>query len=122
MEIIIDECISTSTRLILQEKGHKLLNVENILCAGVEDEEIFKYAAEHQLPIITHDRGFGVLYHFSQNKPATIIILSVISPHPKATNDLLKKFLSKFKLDKPEYHGKLIIVDSSKIRIRTKKD
>jgi predicted nuclease of predicted toxin-antitoxin system len=120
MEIIIDECIANSTGLVLKEAGFKVINVENILDSGVEDEKIFEYGANQKIPIITHDRGFGILYHFSQIKPSTIIILQVLSPHPEATNKLLSKFLSQFDLSKPQNYGKLIIISKSNIRIRTK--
>ena len=119
MEIIIDECIADSTRLILKEAGFKNLNIEDILDSGVEYKKIFEYGANKKIPIITHDRGFGILYHFSKIKPTTIIILQVLSPHPEATNELLKKSLSQFDLKKPENYGKLIIITRSNIWIRT---
>jgi len=118
MEIIIDECIADSTRLVLKEAGFKTVNVEDILESGVTDEEIFEYGANQKLPIITHDRGFGVLYHFSKIDPPTILILQVLSPHPEATNKLLIKFLSQIDIKNPQNYGKLIIISESNIRIR----
>ncbi len=120
MEIIIDECIAKSTRLILKEAGFKIINVEDILEPGVEDELIFEYASNHKIPIITHDRGFGIFHKFSQLKPPTILTIQILSPHPEATNELLSKFLSQFDLTRPENYGKLIIVSKNKIRIRPK--
>lgn len=61
MKIIIDECIAKSTRACLIDAGFKIINVEDILNSGVEDEKIFEYAKNEDLPIFTHDRGFGVL-------------------------------------------------------------
>lgn len=120
MELIIDECIAESTRLVLKEAGFKIVNVEDILDSGIEDEKIFEYGANQKIPIITHDRGFGILYHFSQIKPPTIVILQVLSPHPEATNNLLRKSLSQIDLNKPKNYGKLVIISKSNIRIRTK--
>jgi predicted nuclease of predicted toxin-antitoxin system len=120
MEIIIDECIAESTRLVLKEAGFKIVNVEDILDSGIEDEKIFEYGANQKIPIITHDRGFGVLYHFAQIEPTTVIILQVLSPHPEATNNLLRKSLSQIDLSKPKNYGKLVIISKSNIRIRTK--
>ncbi|HEC39162.1 hypothetical protein LCGC14_0663540 [marine sediment metagenome] len=120
MELILDECIAESTRLVLKEAGFKIVNVEDILNSGIEDEKIFEYSANQKIPIITHDRGFGILYHFSKIKPPTIIILQVLSPHPEATNKLLIKFLTHFDLDKPQNYDKLIIISKTNIRIRSK--
>lgn len=118
MKIIIDECIAKSTISCLIDAGFNIINVEDILNSGVDDEKIFEYAKKEGLPIFTHDRGFGVLYHFSEGARPTIIILQVLSPHPKATNELLNKTLLKIDLNQPKYHGKLIIISEKNIRIR----
>jgi len=120
MDIIIDECISKSTKLILKQAGLNIVNVEDVLQAGAEDEEIFKYASQNKQPIITHDRRFGEIFHFFQLEPPTIIILQVLSPHPGATNQLLTKFLTQFDLSQSKYYGKLILIAKNNIRIRDK--
>ena len=91
MDIIIDECIAKSTRFILKQAGLNILNVEDRLQAGAEDEEIFNYASQIKTPIITHDRRFGEIYHFFQLEPPTIIILQVLSPHHHS-KDLYRQY------------------------------
>ena len=120
MKLLIDECLAKSTVLILKKARFEILRVEKVLKPGVEDNKVFDYAAKREIPIITHDRGFGILYHFSQLKPPTIIILQVLSSHPEATNKLLNKFLSQFDINKPQNYGKLIIISKNNIRIRSK--
>ena len=120
MDIIIDECISVSTRLVLKQVGLNIINVEDILHAGAEDEEIFSYASLNKIPIITHDRRFGEIYHFFHSEPPTIIILQVLSPHPEETNQLLTRFLEQFDLTQSKYYGKLILIARNNIRIRDK--
>ena len=121
MKILIDECITNSTRLVLKEAGFHLINVEEILKPGVVDESIFEYATNHKLPILTHDRGFGIIYYYTQLKPPTTVVLQVLSPHPEATNDLLKRFLSHIDLASPQNYEKLILITRNNIRIRSKK-
>lgn len=75
MKIIIDECIAKSTRSCLIDAGFNIINVKDILDSGIDDEKVFEYAKNEDLPIITHDRGFGVLYHFSEGTCPTIILL-----------------------------------------------
>jgi predicted nuclease of predicted toxin-antitoxin system len=120
MEILIDECIAKSTTLTLEQVGFKVLNVEDVLNPGVEDDTIFKYASKYKIPIITHDRRFGIIYYLSQLEPPTIIILQVLTPHPEATNQLLSKFLTQFDLYKPENYGRLILISKNSIRVRSK--
>jgi predicted nuclease of predicted toxin-antitoxin system len=120
MKIIIDECLAKSTRTILKNVGYEIINIEDVLEPGVEDEKIFEYCARKRIPIITHDRGFGILFYFSKNLTPTIVILQVLSPHPEETNKLLKKSLDQIDLRQLEKSGKLIIISRSNIRIRTK--
>ena len=120
MEIIVDECIAKSTRLILKEWGFEIINVEDILYSGVDDEKIFENSANRQVPIITHDRRFGLLYYHSRSKSSTIIVLQVLSPHPEATNQLLKKVLALINVNQPKNFGKLILISKNTIRIRSK--
>jgi len=120
MKILIDECLAKSTSLILKEVGYEIIKVEDRLNPGIEDIKIFEYAVNQKIPFITHDKGFGILYHFTQLKPPTIIILQILSPHPEATNKLLSKFLSQFDLNKSKNYGKLIIISKNNIRIRSK--
>ncbi|MHA1625031.1 MAG: hypothetical protein ACTSWH_07880 [Promethearchaeota archaeon] len=50
MEIIVDECLAESTRLVLKEAGFKIINVEDIINSGVEDDKIFEYGTNHKIP------------------------------------------------------------------------
>lgn len=120
MKIIIDECLAKSTRTILKNAGYETINIEDVLEPGVEDEKIFEYSAQNRIPIITHDRGFGILFHFSKTFKPTIIILQVLSPHPKETNILLENSLNQIDWMELEKYGKLIIISRSNIRIRSK--
>ncbi|MBN1803514.1 MAG: DUF5615 family PIN-like protein [Candidatus Lokiarchaeota archaeon] len=118
MEIIVDECLAKSTISCLIKAGFKVLKIEDILQAGIEDEKIFEHAILKKLPILTHDRGFGVLHRFFQGTPPLIIVLQVVSPHPKATNALLEKALQNIDLKQNKYLNKLIIISENNIRIR----
>jgi predicted nuclease of predicted toxin-antitoxin system len=122
MKIIIDECISNSTRVLLKNLGFELLSIENILKFGEEDENIYQFATTNNIPIITHDRRFGRIYFESNSNPATVIVLKSIVPHPKETNNLLKSALTQIDITNSQYRNKLIIIDSHKIRIRSKPD
>ncbi|MFX1238283.1 MAG: DUF5615 family PIN-like protein [Promethearchaeota archaeon] len=118
MDIIADECLAKSTIASLIKMGFNVVKIEDILHQGIEDEKIFEYAISKNLPILTHDRGFGVLHHFFQGTPPIIIVLQVVSPHTKSTNALLEKSLSKIDVSHPKYSGKLIIISENNIRIR----
>lgn len=122
MKLIVDECISNSTRALLIDLHFELLSIENILQFGVEDEDIYQFATENNIPILTHDRRFGRIYFESILNPVTVIVLKSIVPHPKETNKILKSALDQIDLNLDQNKNKLIIIDAHKIRIRSKPD
>jgi predicted nuclease of predicted toxin-antitoxin system len=118
MDIIVDECLAESTIATLESLDFHILRIEDILFYGVEDENIMKYASEMHIPIITHDKRFGYIYLFSDMKPWTIVIIQVQSPHPRATNELLKSSFIRIDLEGETYQGRLINIASKNIRVR----
>ena len=118
MKIIVDECIAKSTKKILKGNNFELLEIEDILGTSSTDEDIYNYAVSHSIPIITHDRGFGEIYHKMKKQSPMIVILQKLSPHPETANNLLVKRLEKIDIVDKKYQGKLIIITSSAIRIR----
>lgn len=120
MQIIVDECIAESTKRLLENLGFKVLTIESILHRKAEDEEIYEFASDKQIPILTHDKRFGLIHLESSDEPATTIVLPMASPHPEATNELLERSLADINLDSKRYSQKLILISHSKIRIRSK--
>jgi predicted nuclease of predicted toxin-antitoxin system len=119
MKLLVDECLASSSVLVLETLGFEILRVEDVLQFQVSDEVILEYSITNEIPIITHDRRFGFLYLFLAHKPWTTVIIQVQSPHPQATNELIQKSLSKLDLDNEKYRGKLIIINPNNIRVRS---
>ena len=120
MKLIVDECLAKSSILVLKKLGFEILTINDILNFGIEDEKIYEYASRTQIPLITHDRRFGQIYFDSFLKPPLTIVLQIVSPHPKGTNKLIRRFFSKVEKSIELYNGKLILISENKIRIRTK--
>ena len=120
MKIIIDECISTSTKQLLVQNGFEIIHIDEILQFGIEDEAIYEYATQNQITIITHDRRFGRIYFDSSSIPAMVIVLRIVNPHPEATNILLNSALKQIDIRSAQFNHKLILIDTDKIRIRSK--
>lgn len=120
MKIIVDECISESTKKLLENSGFIILQIDAILGRGIDDEMIYEFASRNHIPLITHDKRFGQIYFETTDNPTTTIILPMVSPHPDATNKLLQRALSSINLNLAYYSDKLIIIAPGKIRIRAK--
>jgi len=120
VKLIVDECLAKSSILVLKKLGFEILTINDVLHFGIEDEKIFEYASRTQIPLITHDHRFGQIYFDSFLKPPLTIVLQIVSPHPKGTNKIIKRFFSKIEKSIESYQGKLIIISENKIRIRMK--
>lgn len=121
MKLIVDEFVAKSSILVLKKLGFEILTIKDILYFGIEDDgKIYEYASSTQIPLITHDRRFGQIFFDSFLAPPLTIIFQIVSPHPKGTNELIKRFFSKIENLLDLYKGKLIIITEKKIRIRTK--
>ena len=120
MKLIVDECLAESTIALLRTLGLNIVRISSILSWGAEDEEIFTFASTHQIPLITHDRRYGKIYFDTAKESVTTIILRVVSPHPEATNTLLRNAFSEIDLSAEKFQGKLILISTRSIRIRQK--
>lgn len=120
MKIVVDECIAQSTSNVLIKHGFEVLSIDQILTAGVTDEEIYSYVSKNNLPILTHDRRFGQIFYEYSELVTTTIVLAVVPPQPKGSNELLIKFLRSNDLSSPKFINNLIIIFPNKIRIRKK--
>ncbi|MFQ5977002.1 MAG: DUF5615 family PIN-like protein [Candidatus Heimdallarchaeota archaeon] len=120
MKLIVDECISKSTIHLLKELGFNVIQIKSVLGKGAEDEDVFAYASQNRIPLITHDRRFGKIYFDYVEKSATTIILRNVRPHPNTANELLKDALSQLDFQEAMTKGKLILISQQKIRIRDK--
>ncbi|QEE16600.1 DUF5615 family PIN-like protein [Promethearchaeum syntrophicum] len=120
MKLIVDECLAKSSILVLEKLGIEILTIIDILNFGSEDEKIYEYASLNQIPLITHDRRFGQIYFESYLAPPLTIVLQIVFPYPKGTNELIKKFFLRIGNSFDLFKGKLVIISNKKIRIRSK--
>ena len=122
MKAIVDECLHQSTASLLREYGLNILYIGDILQWGATDEAIFQHASKNNIPLFTHDKRFGKIYYDTFDTPPTVIVVQVISPHPKATNELLKSALDNIDFFSERYANKLILISRNRIRIRSKSE
>ncbi len=120
MKLLVDENITEPTVILLKQLGFEIIRSKVVLHKGADDEDIFAYACKNQIPLLTHDRGFGKIYIDSAKTLITTIILREVSPHPKATNKLLRNRLSQLDLQAEDVKGKLILIAPASTRIRDK--
>jgi predicted nuclease of predicted toxin-antitoxin system len=114
---LIDEDMPRSTTKLLKDKGFDVLDVRDCGLRGKSDEEIFRFAQEEKIVILTGDMGFGNLLRFPVGSHSGIVIAHF--PNEISTSELNRQLDLDFdNLDESDFRGNLIILEPGRMRIR----
>lgn len=75
MRFLADEDVYELTNKFLCEHGYDVTKVADVGLQGNPDAVILAYALEHNLVLITRNKGFGSLVFLSKKKEACVILL-----------------------------------------------
>lgn len=120
MNAVIDEDLPRSLDALLSQLDFTVFDIRDHDLKGVSDDKIFLYAQKQKAVLFSGDLGFSNILRFPLGKHFGICILrfpNILSV--KSINKILEKLLKKLKPD--DYHGNLIIISLSGIRIRRSK-
>ena len=116
MKFLLDENISPSLAVLLQELGYETRHVNEIGYNNTPDFKISKFAATSGEIIITHDTDFGTILALTGSERPSVVLFrwKIISAQ------LVFQFLVSYlpQLAENLTNGALIVVDEQKIRIR----
>ena len=116
MKFLLDMHISPKTEEFLRKQGYDAIRVDKLKMHKATDKEIFDYAIERNMVIITADLDFGkILSYFKSSKPS-VIIFRIRYPSPESINKLLWTVLPRVR-GKLEA-GSLILIEDDRIRIK----
>ena len=77
LKIFADECINTDLVLTIKNSGFYVLSTKEAGLTGASDEEVFDFAIEKDLVILTADRGFGDIFRFNIGNSRGVIVVLV---------------------------------------------
>ena len=115
--IVIDEDMHRSVAEVLQELGHRVLDVRDHGLRGASDEEVLAFAKQHKAAVLTGDLDFANLLTLPLGSHHGIIVTRF--PNELSTqriNEELRCLLRDVRDE--EIEGSLIVVEPGKIRIR----
>jgi predicted nuclease of predicted toxin-antitoxin system len=111
-----DENVPLSVARRLRIAGHDVLTVRDQSLTGRSDSDIAKICTAEGRAIVTEDLGFADIRSYPPKDHAGIILLRMPSPDRYSAGRLIELFLTQFTAD--SLHGKLIIVEPGRMRIR----
>lgn len=121
MDFLVDEDLSWHARDFLRERGHYAVHVVDVGLRSMPDESIADYAKAQRLRIVTADKGFTDIRNYPPADYFGIVVLRANTEYESTDFyiGLLDALLGHEELV-AQLSGKLAIVSSSGIRIRTK--
>ena len=120
LTILLDQNVPTVTARWLKslKPSWTVHHAKAVGLSGKSDDEIFDWAQGHQAIIITYDEDFSDRRLFAAKDHAGIIRLRVWPTTIEETQAALERLLAE--TDDEELPGALVIIDRSRIRIRSR--
>jgi predicted nuclease of predicted toxin-antitoxin system len=116
MKFLVDMPLSPKTVDFLKNMGYEAIRVSELGMAKSKDSDIFDYAEQNDMIILSADLDFGtILAHTHSIKPS-VIIFRLNDPSLEHVNSLLSSYLSN--IEEELMKGVIVIIEDAKIRIR----
>lgn len=119
LKLFVAQCLPQSMVDLLRETGHEVLLFHNYLPFDSSDEAAIAKAQELEAILVSLNGDFADIVTYPPTKYSGIISIQLRN-HPEIINVLMET-LSKYFLcyyDMEHYKGKLLIVETDKIRVR----
>ncbi len=117
MKILIDENLPYSTKFVLNELEHDVIDVKDTNLRGEEDKRIFAFAQSEERIFITRDMDFANILKYPPGTHGGIIILRLpMERCVEEINEVIREFFQEITEEKIK--GAIIIIEEGKYRIR----
>jgi len=117
VKILADENVFEPIIEYLRSKGYEVISVRSPELSGASDDEIYQKAVRGKLTIVTMDKDFLRIRRFPPDACGGIILIKIYRRRVDETTEI---FRSRFEqLNEQKIQGKLVIITSEGIRIRS---
>jgi len=120
LRFLNDQCVPAEISDFLQRCGHQVTLLRQVLPIRSPDPDVIAKAQELGAILLSLNGDFSDIVAYPPASYRGIIAIQ-LNNHPEIIPQLLER-IRRFLQDRPEqvfYHGKLIIVEVHRIRIRT---
>lgn len=115
MKIVVDENVSCSVVLRLQEKGHKVTSIAKDRKSST-DKDVFSLVLQKEAILITRDHHFTNPLLYPPDKTQGIIYVRIGELRSDEEIEIIEKFFNNY-LPK-EFRGKLVTLYRDSVHIR----
>lgn len=117
MKFLVDNALSPQVSRALNQANFEAVHVREVNLQHASDEEIFEYAEEHELVIISADTDFSFILSDRQtDKPSLILFRDKMTKKPTDQIEFLINHLSE--LENELEKGSIISIRSNRVRAR----
>ncbi len=116
MKIKVDENLPIDVARILADAGHDALTVHDQSMRGSKDLSLISRCKEEDRALITLDIGFADIRNYDHSQYPGIIVFRLQWQDKDHILSVISRLMGLLETD--ELHGKLWIVDESRVRIR----
>ncbi|MBM3460993.1 MAG: PIN domain nuclease [Armatimonadetes bacterium] len=114
--ILADHCVFGSTIRHLQAAGFQVRRSLEFIRPDATDEQVLACAIEHDLILLTNDRGFSNITFYPPGQHAGLIILRISAQSQTDVHNTLIELLHNH--DREDLRHKLAVVSQRKYRLR----
>lgn len=117
MKILVDENFPRSTTKSLIKAGYDARDMRDYGMRGSSDDEVFRFAQDEGLIILTRDKGFGNIWRFPLGQHYGIIIVRF--PNEMSIERVNSSVITNLHtLSTTDIQGNVVVIELEKIRIR----
>jgi len=119
LRFLADHCISNSIVQTLREANHEVLRLREVLPAESSDAAVIAKAQEIDAILLSLNGDFADIVSYPPQNYKGIVALQMRN-HPEILPGLLARLTAYLKAQPAveHYHGKLLVVEVDRIRIR----
>jgi predicted nuclease of predicted toxin-antitoxin system len=117
IKFLLDEDLPRSTAKVLRDQGYEVVEVRDTHLRAKPDSDIFKFAQEQNIIILTADMGFSSTRRFPPGTHSGIVVVHFPN---EVSNDTVNSTLAAAleTVEDSDFTGSLIIIEPGRMRMR----
>ncbi|MCS7263898.1 MAG: DUF5615 family PIN-like protein [Armatimonadetes bacterium] len=117
-KFVVDEDLPDAVAVTLVRMGYWAKHVRQVGLSGASDQEVFNYAQSCEAVLVTADKGFSDIRHFSIKRHYGIIVLRLKKRNRDSILRRLQEVISQLRRQGTNLVGRVVIISDTKFRIR----